>query len=219
MFDELLDRVGPRITKKMTNCRSPLEPGLKLAITLRHLATGESYMSMRYLWRVAHNTISLVVPEVCQAIYEEYVADVLPVPSEEDDWRSIADCFMRRWQFPNTVGALDGKHVACKCPPGTGSLYFNHKKFYSIVLLALVDADYRFIWADIGGRGASSDAQMWNQSELKESIEDSQVNVLNIPPPAVLPHDTKPLPYFILGDDAFALKPTLMKPYSHRGQT
>ena len=164
MFDELLYRVGPRITKKMTNWRSPLEPGLKLAITLWHLATGESYMYMMYLWRVPHNTISQVVREVCQAIFEEYVADVLPVPTEEDDWRAIADGFMRRWKFPNTIGALDGKHVACKSPRGTGS----------VVVLALVDADYKFIWADIGGHGASSDAQLWNQSELKESIEKSK---------------------------------------------
>jgi hypothetical protein len=33
MFDELFQRVGPTITKEHTNCRSALEPGLKLAIT------------------------------------------------------------------------------------------------------------------------------------------------------------------------------------------
>ena len=219
MFDELLDRVGPRLTKRTTNWRTPIEPGLKLALTLRHLASGDSYMSMMYFWLVPHNTISIIVREVCQAIFDEYVSDVLPVPTEEDQWRAIADGFMRRWQFPNTIGALDGKHVACKCPPRSGSLYFNHKKFYSVVLLALVDADYKFIWADIGGRGAASDAQLWNMSELKESVEDDALNVLNIPPPVCLPHDTEPVPYFILADDAFALKPSLMKPYSHRAMT
>ena len=40
MFDELLTRVGPRISKQKTNYREALEPGLKLAITLRHLASG-----------------------------------------------------------------------------------------------------------------------------------------------------------------------------------
>ena len=98
-------------------------------------------------------------------------------------------------------------------------MYFNYKKFYSVVLLALVDADYKFIWADIGGRGAASDVQLWNMSELKESVEDDAINVLNIPPPRPLPHDNEPIPYFILADDAFALKPSLMKPYSHRAMT
>ena len=47
MFDELLDRVGPRITKQQTWLRKPLEPGLKLALTLRHLASRSSYHAVR----------------------------------------------------------------------------------------------------------------------------------------------------------------------------
>ncbi|KAJ8018303.1 hypothetical protein HOLleu_43780 [Holothuria leucospilota] len=64
MFDELLTRVGPRITKQRTYYRAPIEPGMKLAITLRHLASGSKYTDMRYGWRVPHNTISLIVREV-----------------------------------------------------------------------------------------------------------------------------------------------------------
>ena len=40
MFRELFERVAPRITKQDTNYKKVLEPGLKLAITLRHLAAG-----------------------------------------------------------------------------------------------------------------------------------------------------------------------------------
>ena len=64
MFDEILQRVGPRITKQYTFFRAPLEPGLKLAITLRHLASGSKYSNMRFGWRVPHNTISIIVREV-----------------------------------------------------------------------------------------------------------------------------------------------------------
>ena len=46
MFDELLARVGPRITKHDTNYRKALDPGTKLAATLRHLASGDTYASM-----------------------------------------------------------------------------------------------------------------------------------------------------------------------------
>ena len=216
MFDELLDRVGPRITKKHTHYRQAIEPGMKLAITLRHLASGDKYNSMRFGWRVPHNTISLIVREVCQAIIDEYVQDVMPVPTEPQKWLEISEGFITRWNFPNTLGALDGKHVSCKCPPCSGSLYYNYKKFFSIVLLALVDADYKFVWADIGGRGAVSDAQQWNMCELREGMEDPDNNILHIPRPAPLPNDTQDVPYFIIADDAFALKPTLMKPYGGR---
>ena len=64
MYDELLQRVEPRITKQTTFYRAPLEPGLKLAITLRHLASGSKFNDMRYGWRVPHNTISILVRQV-----------------------------------------------------------------------------------------------------------------------------------------------------------
>ena len=57
--------------------RRPLEPGLKLAVTLRHMATGNSYKSLEYGFRVPHNTISLFVPEVCRAIIDEFQFEVL----------------------------------------------------------------------------------------------------------------------------------------------
>ena len=216
MFDELLERVGPRITKQYTFYRDPIEPGLKLALTLRHLASGNTYSSMKFGWRVPHNTQSLIVREVCQAIIDEYVDEVLVCPTTPDEWREVADNFYQRWNFPHTCGAIDGKHIACRCPPKSGSLYFNYKGFYSIVLLALVDADYKFLWVDLGGAGSASDAQIYNNSELRECVEDG---TLGFPEPEPLPNDTEDVPYFFVGDDAFALRPTMMKPFSLRGLT
>ena len=54
MFYELLQRISPRITKMVTRFRRPLEPGLKLAIALRYMATGNSYHSLQYSFRVPH---------------------------------------------------------------------------------------------------------------------------------------------------------------------
>ncbi len=122
--------------------------------------------------------------------------EVMPVPTSPEEWRAIADGFLTKWNFPHTLGALDGKHVAVRCPPKSGSTYFNYKKFFSIVLLALVDADYKFLWADIGGRGAASDAQIWNDSDLKEATESAEINH---PPPEPLPNDTQPVDWFYLG--------------------
>ncbi|XP_071153583.1 uncharacterized protein [Mytilus edulis] len=168
---------------------------------------------MQYGWRVPHNTISVFIPEVCQAIIDEYVDEVMPFPGTMDDWKRIAEGFMEKWNFPHALGALDGKHVACKCPPGSGSTYFNYKKFYSIVLLALVDSDYKFIWADIGGRGAASDAQLWNASDLKSAIEDGD---LDLPDAEPLPHDTEDIPYFYIVSNRFQV---LMSTMQHHPST
>ena len=58
MFDELLHRIRPRIAKQDTWYRQAIDPGLKLALTLRHLATGDTYTSLSYDFRVNNCTIS-----------------------------------------------------------------------------------------------------------------------------------------------------------------
>ena len=134
-------------------------------------------------------------------------------PTTPAQWQQIAEEFYRKWNFPHACGALDGKHIAIRCPGGSGSTYFNYKKFYSIVLLALVDANYKFLWADVGRRGSASDAQIYNESELKEATEDGSIG---LPDPEPLPYDNANVPYYWLADDVFGLRSTLMKPYSHR---
>ena len=52
--------------------------------TLRHLACGDSYPSLSYNFSVPPNTISLIVNEVCNAIKDEFVADVIQCPTGVD---------------------------------------------------------------------------------------------------------------------------------------
>ena len=104
-----------------------------------------------------HNTISSTIPEVCDAIFSEYQDELLTFPTTPDQWKEKATQFSRR-NFHHTIGALDGRHVAIRCPPDSGSRYYNYKGFYSLVMLALVDADYNFLWVDVVSNGACSDS-------------------------------------------------------------
>ena len=65
-------RITPHLRKLVTSFRHPLEVGLKLAVTLRPLSTGESYTSLQYHWRVGRSTICKFAPQVCQAILKEF---------------------------------------------------------------------------------------------------------------------------------------------------
>lgn len=75
-FEVLLNKVRPILTKQTTNMREPISVSTKLAITLRFLASGDSYRSLMYQFRVSDSCISLFIPKVCQAITEvlrEYI--------------------------------------------------------------------------------------------------------------------------------------------------
>ena len=106
------------------------------------------------------------------------------------------------------MGALDAKP-----PKNHGSPYFSYKGFHSIVLMALVDADYKFIWVDIGANGSASDDAIFNHSDMKGVIENGTIGFSAADP---LPNDDRSMPYFIFGDDAFPLRTWLMKPFSRR---
>ena len=135
---------------------------------------------------------------------------MLQVPSTEAGWQAIADEFNDKWQFPNCIGAMDGKHVAIRAPAHSGSQYHNYKHFHSIVLLALVDANYKFIFVDVGSNGRACDAGIYGKSKIASAMEN---NTLNIPPARHLPGRVNKVPYVIIGDEAFPLKPFLIKPY------
>ena len=71
-FDHLLRLVGPLITKKNTRFRDAIPAGERLAITLRFLASGDSQISLSFMFRVGRKSVSRIVSETCKAI-----ADVL----------------------------------------------------------------------------------------------------------------------------------------------
>lgn len=76
-------------------------------------------------------------------------------------------------------------------------------------MMAAVDAKYRFLWADFGAWGANNDAFVFNTSSFYRMMERGE---LNLPSPSRLPNSDKIFPYFVVGDDAFALRRWFMKP-------
>ena len=133
-------------------------------------------------------------------------------PPTEADWQRIEYGFRTRWNFPNCCGALDGKHVALRSPPNSGSLYFNHKNHFSVVLMALVDDSYKFTYVDVGNYRSNADSAIFRHSLFGLRFLQGQ---LALPPRKLLPEFPQAglLPHCFVGDEAFPLRPDLMKPY------
>ena len=167
-----------------------------------------------YNFGVAHNTVSKIIHQVCEVLIAEYARELLSTPPQTpEQWKAVAQQFGDRWQLYNSDGALSGKHIAIQGLRWGSSLYYSYKGFHSIVLMALVDADYKFIWAEVGSNGSAGDAQVFKSSELKEVIVKQ---VLGLPETEAMPNDDRPMPFCIASDDAFTLKTWLMKQYSKR---
>ena len=73
------------------------------------------------------------------------------------------------------LGTVDGKHIAMKKPPNAGSYFYNYKGFHSIVLMAVADTTYKFLFVDVGAKGGASDGGTWSNS----SLHDAELECLN----------------------------------------
>lgn len=105
---------------------------------------------------------------------------------------------------------MDGKHVLIEAPAHSGTEYFNYKGTFSIVLFALVDANYLFTFVNVGCQGRISDGGVFRNTNLYQMLNEE---TLKLPTAKALPGRNNAVPYVIVADDAFALGNHIMKPY------
>lgn len=158
LFSKLLGVLQADLERNPTTwVPHPITPHHKLCLTLRYLATGETFRSLAFQYRAHHTTIGRIVGECLGAIITRFLEKGIPSPTTASLQQAINN-FDLKWNFPNCCGAIDGKHVRIKCPQRAGSSFFNYKDFHSIVLLAIVDANYKFLAVDVGSYGREGDA-------------------------------------------------------------
>ncbi|XP_043262498.1 protein ALP1-like [Colletes gigas] len=208
-FEQLLNLIGPKIAAKDTNFREAIPAKVRLGVTLRFLATGDSYHSLMYLFNISKQTISKIIPKVCEALID-VLQDYIKMPQNEQEWNLVAKDFNTKWNFPNCVGAMDGKHISIQTPLNSGTEFFNYKGFFSIVLFAVVDANYNFIYCDVGCQGRISDGGVLKNTSFNSLLTDLK---MKLPADCVLPGRTRKTPFVFVGDDAFPLNQSIMKPY------
>ncbi|KAM3918743.1 uncharacterized protein RB166_013520 isoform 2-T2 [Leptodactylus fuscus] len=213
-FDELLRRLSTRLQRQDTHLRRSVTPEERLVVTLRYLATGESFSSMHFQLHLGKSTISYIVRDTCQALWDLLREEFLPHPSIEQ-WKDIAENFWEVTRFPNCVGAVDGKHIRIQKPARSGSLFYNYKEYFSIVLMAIADAQYRFLAVDIGAYDHTNESRIFKDSDMGRRIYSEN---FGLPAPKPFPGtDGPPMPFVVVGNEAFQMCGNLLKPYSNRG--
>ena len=204
-FEHLLQLTGHKLSKKDTRFRKAIPAAERLAFTLRFLASGDSQKSLSFAFRIGTTTVSNIISETCIAIKEELGTKFLRLPRCPSDWLEISRDFEDFWDMPNIIGALDGKHIQIKAPANSGTLFF------SIVLLAICDANYCFTLVDIGQYDSNNDSGVLANSIIGKNFAEKR---MGLPEGRhVSGCSYNPLPYYLVGDEIFPLKTWLIKPY------
>ena len=214
-FEHLLELIKPMIMKKNA-VRAAIPPDERLAIALRFLARGESQTSLSYYFKIGKSTVCGIVEEVCEAIWTA-LQDYVRPPQTPEEWLNISRDFESKWNMPHCIGAIDGKNIAIKAPFKSGTLFHNYKSFFSIVLMAICDANYCFTYVDVGNYGSNNDSGVLLNSQMGKDFKERK---MNIPEPSNLDgFEGGKLPYFLVGDEIFPLQEWLIKPYSKSALT
>ncbi|XP_029672184.1 protein ALP1-like [Formica exsecta] len=194
-FEYLLSLVGPLIKKR--EIYTAILPTQRLAMTLRFLAAGDSQYTLSFLYRCGQSTVFQILAETTRAFVSMLKSVFVKPPANEAEWREVTAGFWEEWQFPHCVGAIDGKHIQIQAPQTS----------------QICDAHYNFIMLDVGAEGSQSDGGVFQSSEMGRRLNDGS---LNLPNSSCLPGTDIDMPYFLVGDAAFPLKPSLMKSYGKR---
>ena len=192
-----------------------MSPEVRLAICLFRLGRGDYLHTIGELVGLAKSTVCEIVKEVSEAIVFRFWQQMVArhAPHSLEDLKETMTDFDEKWQFPCCFGAIDGCHLPIKCPKGgleSTKEYHNFKNFFSIVIMAIVDAKYRFVWASSGYPGNSHDAIIFQSTHLYNEI----LNQNFLPCFSKKENDTTIYP-MLLGDSAFPFLPWLMKPYTN----
>jgi hypothetical protein len=172
-----------------------------------------NFGDLEFDFKVSRKTIPGIVQETCEVIWNVLQPLEMPEPNKEM-WLKKSAEFYKFINFPNCVGSVGGKHIRMHCQPNTGSDYFNFKKYFSVVLMAVADANYYFTAIDVGSYGREGDSYVFKKSNFWKRFTAGQ---LDLPGDKPLPSDDSregnPVSHVLLGDEAFGLSKQLLQPY------
>lgn len=175
------------------------------------MASGCSFHDLHYSYRIGISTARCIVKKVCEAIWLVLQNECIPPPNKET-WETAAAGFESTANFPHCIGAVDGKHIRIVCPEDSGSMFYNYKDYYSIVLMAIADSSYRFLFVSIGSYGKDCDSSVFKETKLWKSIANGSQH---LPEERCLPGTESPkVPYFLVADAAFGLHKHMLRPYA-----
>lgn len=193
-----------------TNMRRAIPLDKRIAIALYRLASSAEERTVAHLFGVSRPSVNLIFREFCRVVVQRLEAQYVRFPRPYEMAEHLRQ-FEAVLGFPQGVGALDGCHLEVCPPQAHASDYHNYKGWYSVILLAVADHTYKFLYTNAGAPGRNHDSNVFRRSRLPRTLaselfamEAKVVEGVNVCP-------------VLLGDQAFPLQFHLMKPFPRPG--
>ena len=208
-FDKLLSILEPDLSvqneKQHLNSRHgdrPIELPVRLAVALRYFAGGDP-LDLKLIYCIGKTQVYRTIWQVVDSINARLnninfpIDDVEELKNLEAGFRAAS----RGGFWEGQVGAIDGVHFKMRCPSSKDvrdpvRYKVTRKDIYALLAMAICDADRRFLWVDISHASSTHDSTAWGATELGIRVERG-----DLPPP-----------FFINGDSAFVLSPSMITP-------
>ena len=206
-------------TTKCRKCHSTVETRFRKAISVEqrmtiaiwHLATNAEYRTIGHLFGVSRSSVCGIVYEVCAAIVRQLMYCFIRLPTGDKLEEIVAG--FREVGFPHCAGAVDGTNIPIIAPAEYHADYHNRKGWYSILMQAVVDHQYRFTDVCIGWPRLVHDARVFANSKVFRRVEEDEL----FPNQTVVIKGIQ-MPIVLFGYPAYPLMPWLMKPFSDNGR-
>ena len=147
----------------------------EIFITLWYFANTETYRQISDRFDVCRSSVFRVLHKVVKWIVR--IRNLFIKWPTEQEMKVNQEKFVKMKNFPRVIGAIDGCHIRINCPKCNKAAYYNRKKYYSILLQGIVDADKKFIDIHCGEPGSMHDARMFRRSNVFKKIN-SNVNLI-----------------------------------------
>ncbi|XP_065226746.1 uncharacterized protein LOC135849995 [Planococcus citri] len=211
-WERLLNLVTPFLRKSHNGRGADFSPERDLVITIRYFVTGSQFCDLAMTFGcTGESTVGSVVRRTSLAIIQALRPTEL-YNRNEYYYRYTMKKFWTDRQMPNCCGVIAGKHITVqKLPnPNAGTSHHNDGDRFSLVLLAICDANYRFTSIDIGQYDSVSDGGVFSESPTSEPLNEKA----DLPrEPLTLPNTNVAIPAYFVADEAFPLSTRIMRPY------
>lgn len=209
-FKQILENVEPYLKKQDTKLRRSIPADKRLACALYSLGSTSELRTIAHLFGIGKSTAVEILHEFCDVMVDLYFNRLVKFPITNQEIKETIDAFNDKYSYPMCIGSIDGTHISIEPPSGEETDYFNYKKHHSVIVLAVVNADLKFTYINVGAPGRCNDAFVYNRSKLFDVIKNPIYSQF------YMVHNTTRIQAHLVADSAFPLSQNLMKPYAER---